>query len=74
MERIPQLLKERLIAAGYDSIDSLPVTPDPSHWRFVKQDLGFTNPDLNRVIRAVCDGSGVTTAPTAPLGLSFSNF
>lgn len=59
---IPENLKERLIQAGYDSIDSFPFTPDSSRWEMVKQDCSFTNPDVNRVILALFPH-------TAPLGL-----
>jgi hypothetical protein len=53
MERIPQDLRQRLIQAGYDTVDALPNVRDTEDWNNVRVNCGFTDPQLNRVKNAL---------------------
>jgi hypothetical protein len=63
MERIPQQLHQRLIQAGYDSVEALPNEKSDARWKDVRSDCHFSGPELNKVINALFP------APT-PSGIS----
>lgn len=49
MERIPEQLRQRLIQAGYDSIDVFPNNPESSRWNIVMTRCSFSDLELNIV-------------------------
>jgi hypothetical protein len=63
MERIPEQLHQRLIQAGYDSVEALPNEKSDARWNNVMTRCGFNDPELNKVINALFP------APT-PSGIS----
>ena len=74
MDRIPEALRERLIQAGYDSVESLPNEKNDLRWNNVMTQCAFSDPELNKVINALFPAPAVPGFLFIRLTLMFHSF
>ncbi len=50
MEAIPENIRNKLEAVGYDSVEKLPNTDIMDRWREVKMECGLSGPELTELM------------------------
>ena len=58
-DAVPKVIRDKLVANGYDSFEALPNNPESKSWADVKVDCDLSNPDINKVINAKFPSSGI---------------